>query len=47
MSLAIIMACFMGQQTKFLKASEETQKDFASYISLNLSFDTQLPLQVM
>ena len=37
----------MGQQTKFLKASEETQKGFASYISLNLFWDTKLLLQVM
>ena len=47
MSLEIITACYMGQQTKVLNASEETQKGFASYISLNLFLDTELPLQVM
>ena len=40
MSLEIIMACYMGQQTKVLNASEETQKGFASYISLSLFLDT-------
>ena len=47
MSLEIITACYMGQQTKFLNASEETQKGKANHISLNLFLDTELPLQVM